>query len=156
MISSRNMVSLEGGIVRDPEYREDIGLLTFSIGVDGAGREDKTTVSGFFDITAWVSENQWTAAGVAKQLLDNYRNGSLAKGARVNVVGRLNQDRFVTNDGRKANRIGIVADTVNIVFASKERTAPAGESASAGASDSAPPASQPASSGDEGYSAAPF
>lgn len=153
------MVSIEGGLTRDPEYREDIGLLTFSVAVDGAGRKDKQTDTGFFDVTAWVSEGPWNAAGVSKQLIDNYRNGSLAKGARVNVVGRLNQDRYVTQDGKNASRIGIVADTVNLVFAAK--TASTGGSSQSSASsndvgDAAPPAQTATAGGEEGYQAVPF
>lgn len=116
MINASNMVTISGGLTRDPEYREDIGLMSFSIGVDNAGREGGQTASGFFDINVWTKDSKYSPVAVGEYILKAFRDGTLAKGSRVNVVGRLNHDRFETKSGDKASRVTITAENLLVVW----------------------------------------
>ena len=60
---------------------------------------DKVQATDFFDVTAW------------NELGENVAE-SLSVGARVIVVGRLQQDRWENDGGDKRSRIHIVAEEV--------------------------------------------
>lgn len=116
MINASNMVTISGGLTRDPEYREDIGLVTFSIGVDNAGREGGQTASGFFDIDVWTKDTKFSPAFLGEYVVKALGEKTLAKGSRVNIIGRLKQDRFETKDGSKASRVTITAENMLVVW----------------------------------------
>lgn len=149
MYSAANNVQIIGGLTRDPELLEEIGLLRFSVAVDGAGRENNANATGYFDVTAWTKPSKMTAEAATENLMAAFRDGSLVRGAKVEVSGRLNHERFTKKDGTKASRVVIVADTVRVAYSknrednastnnastSDEGQAPAPKNATASGSD---------------------
>ena len=101
-----NSVTLVGNITRDPEMRfTNSGQAVTSFGL-AVNRRWQNRQSGewdeqvsFFDITAWGSLGENTA-------------GSLNKGNRVIVTGRLQQRSYETQNGEKRSAVELVADEV--------------------------------------------
>lgn len=115
MKQRRNIAQIEGGLTRDAEYNEEWGLIKFSVAVDGAGRENKETVAGFFDVNVWVKPGKMTAEAFSEDMIAAYKAGELNKGARVWIDGRLNHERW-EKDGNKGSRVSIVADAVEVLW----------------------------------------
>ena len=95
-MASFNRVILAGNLVRDPELRElgdDKVVADVPIAVN-EGWGDKQTVS-YVDLTLW---NQ--SARFASQYL--------SKGSNVLVEGRLKQDRWETEDGKRSKHKVVV------------------------------------------------
>lgn len=136
MISGRNIVVLEGGLTRDPETVNDGNILTFSIGVDGAGSEKGVqNPSGYFDIKLWLTPSEFSAAATARQAKEHLTQGNLTKGTRVRVVGRLSQDRW-TNDNGKTSKVVVIAESIDVYTPKNSggsNSHPAGSVASAAA-----------------------
>jgi len=99
-------VTVIGNITRDPELRftkGGAGVCSISLAVNRrwqnrqSGEWDESV--SFFDATLWgdLAEN---AAG------------SLEKGQRVIVTGRLEQQSWETNEGERRSRVVIVADEI--------------------------------------------
>lgn len=89
-------VTVVGNITRDPELRfaqSGKAVLNFSI-AENRGQDQPAS---FYDVTAFDT------------LAENI--ASLAKGTRVIVFGRLQQDTWET-DGQKRSKIKIIADEV--------------------------------------------
>lgn len=95
-----------GNITRDPELRftqAGVAFVNFGLAVNrrfqrkGASDWDEETT--FFDVTAWGD------------LADNAAT-SLAKGDRVIVEGRLEQQNWETDAGEKRSKIAVVADDI--------------------------------------------
>ena len=101
-----NSVTLVGNITRDPEMRfTNTGQAVTSFGL-AVNRRWQNRQSGewdeqvsFFDITAWGSLGENTA-------------GSLNKGNRVIVTGRLQQRSYETQNGEKRSVVEVVADEI--------------------------------------------
>lgn len=103
-----NTVTLVGNITRDPELTTTKGgtaVTELGLAVnrrwpdkDNAGEWNEKT--SFFDVVCW----QTLGENVAQ---------SLAKGTRVLVVGRLEQDRWENEEGEKRSKIRIIADSVS-------------------------------------------
>jgi single-strand DNA-binding protein len=101
-----NSVTLVGNITRDPEMRfTNTGQAVTSFGL-AVNRRWQNRQSGewdeqvsFFDITAWGSLGENTA-------------GSLNKGNRVIVTGRLQQRSYETQAGEKRSVVEVVADEI--------------------------------------------
>ncbi len=100
-----NTVTLVGNITRDPELRytnTGQAIATFGLAVN---RRWQNRTSGeweenvsFFNITCWA------------QLADNV-SGSLTKGARAIVTGRLEQRSYEV-EGQKRSVVEVIADEV--------------------------------------------
>lgn len=99
-----NSVVMIGRLTRDPELRFTAGsgkaVATFSIAVDRPFSKNKET--DFFRVVVWGKSGENCA---------NY----LAKGRLVGVQGRLQNNRWEDQDGRKRNRDEIVADRVEFL-----------------------------------------
>lgn len=101
-----NSVTLVGNITRDPELRfTNTGQAVASFGL-AVNRRWQNRQSGemeeqvsFFDITAWGSLGENAA-------------GSLNKGNRVIVTGRLQQRSYETQAGDKRSVVEVVADEI--------------------------------------------
>jgi single-strand DNA-binding protein len=100
-MSSENQVTLVGNITDDPELRytpSGAAVANFTIAVNRRQRmqdgnwEDK--LEGFFRCNCW------------RDMAENVTE-SLRKGARVMVVGRLNQRSWETNEGQKRYEIEV-------------------------------------------------
>lgn len=103
---SGNTTELVGNISRDPELRytpTGQAQATFGLAVNrrwqnkNSGEWDEAV--SFFDVVCWRD-------------LAEHVSESLSKGARVIVVGRLEQRSWETQDGDKRSKIEVVADEV--------------------------------------------
>jgi single-strand DNA-binding protein len=99
-----NTVTLVGNVTRDPELRYTTGgrgVASFGLAVNrryqSNGEWQEQT--SFFDIVAWGTLGENAA-------------GSLNKGTRVVVVGRLEQRSWDTQEGEKRSKIEVVADEI--------------------------------------------
>jgi len=138
-MSSENVVSLTGNLTRDPELKfvsSGQALVKFGLAVNRRWQNRQTQeweeATSFFDVTAWGD----LAQNVAQ---------SLAKGSRVMVAGRLEQQSWET-DGEKKSKISVIADEVgpSLRWATAEVTKTERSNSSAGNhASSAPSASRP-------------
>ena len=95
-MASFNRVILAGNLVRDPELRElgdDKVVADVPIAVN-EGWGDKQTVS-YVDLTLWNQSARFAAQ-------------YLSKGSNVLVEGRLKQDRWETEDGKRSKHKVVV------------------------------------------------
>lgn len=112
-MASYNHVTLVGNLTRDPELRYTPGgvaVCDLSLAVNrkwksGSG-EQKEEV-GFFEIVAWGK-----TAEVAAQYLK--------KGRPVLIGGRLQQDRWETEDGQKRSKIKVVAEQIQFLGSNQD------------------------------------
>lgn len=132
-----NTVTLVGNVTRDPELRYTTGgrgVASFGLAVNrryqSNGEWQEQT--SFFDIVAWGTLGENAA-------------GSLNKGTRVVVVGRLEQRSWDTQEGEKRSKIEVVADEIgpSLRWAKAEvekvaRTGGAGGDSAPHPADSAP------------------
>lgn len=101
---SYNKVILMGHLTRDPELdytKSGTSMCKFALAVNHK-YGDKESV-GFFDITVF---------GGAADSCSKY----LVKGSACLVEGRLEQQRWETDDGQKRSKIGVVANTVQFLY----------------------------------------
>lgn len=128
-----NVVCLTGRVTKDIDikYSDEMAIAAFSIAVmkDFKDKETGKYETDFFDCTAFGS--------VAK-FLEKY----VTKGMKIEVSGRLRQDRWKDRDDKSRSRVIVVAN--NVGFA--ESKASGGQSDSQAASSSAP-ASKPSADG---------
>ena len=105
-MSNANSVHVVGNITRDPELRftpTGQARATFGLAVNRRWQNRQTQeweeATSFFDVTCWGD------------LGDNVSE-SLSKGARVVVIGRLEQRSWETPEGDKRSKVEIIADEV--------------------------------------------
>jgi single-strand DNA-binding protein len=105
-MSNANSVHVVGNITRDPELRftpTGQARASFGLAVNRRWQNRQTQeweeATSFFDVTCWGD------------LGDNVSE-SLAKGARVIVIGRLEQRSWETDNGEKRSKVEIIADEV--------------------------------------------
>ena len=147
-----NTVTLVGNITRDPEMRfTNTGQAVASFGL-AVNRRWQNRQSGewdeqvsFFDITAWGSLGENAA-------------GSLNKGNRVIVTGRLQQRSYETQSGDKRSVVEVVADEIGPSLrwanAKIERNERTGGEGGGGGGRSVP--NEPSGGGGGGYDEEPF
>jgi single-strand DNA-binding protein len=100
-----NTVTLVGNLTRDPELRfTNSGLAQASFGLavnrrrqNQAGEWEENT--SFFNVVCW------------RDMAEN-ATGSLHKGSRVIVTGRLEQRSWETQDGDKRTVVEVIADEI--------------------------------------------
>ncbi|HEY5444621.1 MAG TPA: single-stranded DNA-binding protein [Pyrinomonadaceae bacterium] len=126
-MATLNEVRLIGNLTKDPESRAagSHTIVGFSIAVNrkskGSDGQAKEEVS-FFDCEAWNKTGE---------LVMQY----CKKGRQVLVCGRLQQDRWESQEGQKRSKVKVVADNIQFLGAKPESDGGAGESASAGIGD---------------------
>ena len=103
-MAAGNTVTIVGNATRDPELRfTPSGTPVCNFGVAWNRRFERSGEQveevSFFDVTCWSS----LAENVAE---------SITKGARVVVLGRLDQRSWETPDGERRSKVEIVADDV--------------------------------------------
>src|SRR5918998_4578313 len=104
-MASENTVTLVGNITDDPELRftpSGLPVANFTVAVNrrvpkDGGWEDK--LEGFFRCSCW------------RDMAENVAE-SLQKGARVMVVGRLQQRSWEDQDGNKRSAVEVQVDEV--------------------------------------------
>jgi single-strand DNA-binding protein len=101
-----NTVTVVGNLTREPELRfvaSGSAVTNFGIAVNrrkfNKETEEFDEVVSFFDITCWAS----LAENVAE---------SLAKGDRVVVFGRLEQQSWEDDEGNNKSKVVLIADEV--------------------------------------------
>lgn len=136
MITSRNMVLLEGNLVSDPN-KPDNGPLMFSIAVNYAGRNssNKDDTTGYFDVKFWLNENDYSAKANVASVAKAMSEGNLKKGTRVAIVGQLCQERWST-DGKTSSKTIVIAETVAVMFTGNKNSSGASESSASAPSPS--------------------
>lgn len=139
-MASENVVTLVGNITDDPELRftpSGLPVANFTVAVNrrvpkDGGWEDK--LEGFFRCSCW------------RDMAENVAE-SLQKGARVMVVGRLQQRSWEDQDGNKRSAVEVQVDEVGPSLrwatARPERSQRSGGGSGGGSS---PDRSQPPSS----------
>ena len=117
-MASGNNIDLVGNLTRDPELRYTPGgmaVASFGLAVNARRQNRQTNEweerTSFFDVVCWGS-------------LGENVSESLGRGARVMVVGRLEQRTWETQDGDKRSKIEVIADEVgpSLRWASAEVT----------------------------------
>ena len=98
-----NSVQLIGRLTRDPDADHTVGgtaVTTLRLAVDRPGRQG----ADFVTVKTW----ERVAEATAKHL---------TRGRRVAVQGRLTHEEWVAADGRRAERLTVVADRVEFLDA---------------------------------------
>lgn len=98
-----NSVQLIGRLTRDPDADRTAGgtaVTVLRLAVDRPGRKG----ADFVTVKAWERLAEVTAA-------------HLARGRRVAVLGRLAHEEWTAADGRRAERVTVVADRVEFLDA---------------------------------------
>ncbi len=136
MIDAKNLVTLTCGLVADPEQVND-NIVKFRVAVDYAGSEKGTdNNSGYFDVTYYLSDGGRNADFVRNQV----KEGKLAKGSQIQLVGRLVQERWTGDGDKKSSRVVVVAESVNYASRGGTKTEGSTSAAPAAAASSAPSA----------------
>ncbi len=113
MATDLNSVVLIGRLTRDPEYKivgEGSSLVNFSIAnnrtyvVNGVKKDE----THYFDCVAW---------GKLAEIIKEYAS----KGKQILVEGRLVQETWDTQDGKKASKIKIRTENVQLLGSRTER-----------------------------------
>ena len=113
MATDLNTVVLIGRLTRDPEYKivgEGSSLVNFSIAnnrtyvVNG----DKKEETHYFECVAW---------GKLAEIIKEYAS----KGKQILVEGRLVQESWDTQDGKKASKVKIRTENVQLLGSRTER-----------------------------------
>lgn len=103
-MASENMVTVVGGLGKDPDLRYTQGgrpVASFGLAVSRRYQKDGE----------WQEDTSWINVTVWGELAENCA-ASLTKGARVMVAGRFQQREYETKEGEKRNVIELVADEV--------------------------------------------
>src|SRR5690606_34106654 len=101
MLDPRNVVSLTGGVVADPEVVGESGnIIKLRVAVDFSGQEKNSdNKSGYFDVTYYANNTDNRNVRFVK---DQVTSGKLKKGSQISLLGRLVQERWTTDDKRGA------------------------------------------------------
>lgn len=116
MASSVNSVVLLGNLTRDPELKyAQNGTAICDIGIAlnytrGKGDERKEEVS-FIDVTAF-GKNAENAGEYLK------------KGRQVIIEGRLQQERWESQEGKKMSKVKVIAERITFVGGKQDTPAP--------------------------------
>jgi single-strand DNA-binding protein len=113
MATDLNSVVLIGRLTRDPEYKivgEGSSLVNFSIAnnrtyvVNGVKKDE----THYFECVAW---------GKLAEIIKEYAS----KGKQILVEGRLVQETWDTQDGKKASKVKIRTENVQLLGSRTER-----------------------------------
>src|SRR5215211_2970820 len=131
-MANGNNIDLVGNLTRDPELRYTPGgmaVASFGLAVNARRQNRQTNEweerTSFFDVVCWGS-------------LGENVSESLGRGARVMVVGRLEQRSWETQDGDKRSKVEVIADEVGpslrwaTADVTKNERRPAGEMGAGG------------------------
>lgn len=124
MIDPKNVISLTGGVVSDPELIND-KIAKFRMAVDYAGSEKGSqNNSGYFDIVYYLKNNNDFASKNASFLHTQITSGKMKKGSSIQLVGRLVQERW-QQDNSNRSRVVVVAESVSYISSGAPKTATA-------------------------------
>lgn len=114
MIDVRNNGNITGRLVADPELMgNDKNVARFRIAADFAGNDrtpdanEASKNTGFFNVTMFLNDDTFNTRFVKDQI----EKGNLSKGSQVQVLYRLQQDRW-EKDGQKFQNVGLIAESL--------------------------------------------
>lgn len=110
-----NTVVVTGRLTRDAELKYTTGgtaVCAFSVAVNGSKKQGDQWVDdpSFFDCMMF---------GKLSESVHRY----LIKGQQVCVTGHLKQDRWVSSDGEKHSKVGIIVEFVQLIGGKKQESA---------------------------------
>lgn len=112
MANDFNKVVLVGRLTRDPEFKQvgNSSVANFSIanGKTFVSNGDKKEETNFFDCEAW---------GKLAEIFRDYTK----KGKQVLIEGRLKQSTWDTPDGKKASRIKIQVEAMQMLGSNESK-----------------------------------
>lgn len=96
-----NIVAITGRLTKDPEVREkdQYKVAQFTVAVDRDVKKEGSPEADFFDVVCF---------GNRAEFLRKY----FTKGMKIEVAGRLEQNRFDDKEGRHHSTVRIVGNTV--------------------------------------------
>jgi single-stranded DNA-binding protein len=141
MLDAKNVVTISGGVVSDPEIIND-KIAKFRLAVDYAGSEKGSqNNSGYFDIVYYLKDGSDFASTNAKFLHSQITSGKLKKGSPIQLIGRLVQERW-QQDNSNRSKIVIVAESVSYAASTYTKSSDSSNSSS-GSSESSSNSSVP-------------
>lgn len=115
MIDPKNLINISGGVVADPELINE-KIAKFRLAVDYAGSEKGSdNNSGYFDVVYYLKDSSGFTSKNASFVHSQISDSKVKKGSRLNIVGRLVQERWKQDD---QNRSKIVIVAEHIAYAS--------------------------------------
>jgi hypothetical protein len=140
MIDPRNLLNLTGGVVTDVELVND-KIAKFRLAVDYAGSEKGSdNTSGYFDVVYYLKDQSGFTSKNATFIHGQVKADKIKKGAKLQIVGRLVQERWKQDDQNK-NRVVVVAEHISYAAtagAQGAKTASAGTSSETETQNSVP------------------
>lgn len=122
MIDPKNVISLTGGVVSDPELIND-KIAKFRMAVDYAGSEKGSqNNSGYFDIVYYLKSGNDFSSKNASFLHTQITSGKMKKGSSIQLVGRLVQERW-QQDNNNRSRVVVVAESVSYISSGTPKAA---------------------------------
>ena len=129
MIDPKNVISLTGGVVSDPELIND-KIAKFRMAVDYAGSEKGSqNNSGYFDVVYYLKDGSDFASKNASFLHTQITSGKMKKGSSIQLVGRLVQERW-QQDNNNRSRVVVVAESVSYIMSGSAKPAGATQATS--------------------------
>lgn len=127
MANARNVVSLVGNLVKDPEVKNgNLAIFTVAVSFSAYDTTTNPNNTGFFDAVMFLGESK-TAAFVRNQI----ENGNFKKGTSVTVMGSLEQTRYSTQEGKTGYGLRIKLDDITFAGGSAGTTQDESNEASA-------------------------
>ena len=99
---SINTVGITGRLTKDPEVKynnKNTCIASFSVAVRKPFKKDANESDDFFDVNAY---------GKTAEFIEKY----VSKGTKVEITGRLSQNKWTDTEGANHSRIIILADRV--------------------------------------------
>ena len=137
MINAKNVLTIQGGLVADPEMVNDkVVRMRIACDYSGSDKTNPDNKSGYFDVTYFINESP-----NSKFVTGQLSAGNLKKGSQIMLVGSLSQDRWKQEDGSNRSAVKIIAESISYA-GSKPAESNGGSTASSGPSP-APSAAVP-------------
>lgn len=135
MLDAKNVVTISGGIVSDPEIIND-KIAKFRLAVDYAGSEKGSqNNSGYFDIVYYLRDGSDFSSSNSKFIHNQITSGKLKKGSPIQLIGRLVQERW-QQDNSNRSRVVVVAESVSYAGSSYSKSSSDSSSANSSSSES--------------------
>ena len=138
MIDPKNVITLTGGVVSDPELVLE-KIAKFRVAIDYAGSEKGSqNNSGYFDVVYYLKDGNDFASKNASFIHSQITAKNLKKGSPIQIVGRLVQERWKQDDQNRS-KVVVVAESISYVATGqKAGTKSSTEASSTSESNSVP------------------
>lgn len=134
MIDPKNTVSLTAGVLADPEMFANGNIAKFRIAVDYAGSEKGSGMSsGYFDVVYYLKDGNDFATKNAAFISKQINEGKLKKGAQVQILGRLVQERW-QQDNQNRSKVVVVAEAITYAGSYQKNNSSSSDNSSAASS----------------------